>query len=98
MASERKYAQRLLDTLPATIATDTGRVVDCRGFGKLTIIAGAGATASVSRVDLPDATAHTTGAQNTEPDVTANTRITIDVDWPFFYVSSAGGPSRVSRA
>jgi hypothetical protein len=69
-------------------------VVDCRRVVRLSVITGAGATATVSRVDSGGATAHTTGASN-QFTVGASSRTTTDVDWPFYRVSVAGGSCRV---
>lgn len=76
-----------------TLAASGAITVDARGMAKLSVIAGTGATVTVSRVDSADADAHTTGTENTF-DVAANTIETIDVDWPFYRISSAGGDAR----
>lgn len=65
------------------------------GSGWLTVISGAGATVTVSRVDSRRATAHTTGTENSFT-VAATTRTTTEVDWPYYRVSVAGGPCRIA--
>jgi hypothetical protein len=64
------------------------------GWQKLTVITGAGAVATVSRVDSNNVTDHTPGATN-QFAVAAATRIITDVDWPHYLVSVAGGDCRV---
>ena len=65
------------------------------GEVNLTVITAAGATATVSRVDSVDASAHTAGATN-QFTIAATTRIVTPVDWPFYRVSVAGGSCRVA--
>lgn len=73
---------------------DTGVVnVDARGFLNLTVVSGAGCTTTVSRVDSLGATSHTTGTENSFT-VAAGVRTVTEVDWPFYRISAAGGPSR----
>jgi len=77
-----------------TLAAGTAIVVRPENAAlKLTIITGAGCVASVSRVDSPTATAHTTGV-NAETDIPQNTRESYEVDWPYFRISAAGGSLR----
>lgn len=78
-----------------SIAAGAQVCIDACAMKNLTIIAGTGATATYSRVDQPDASVHTTGAEN-QGTVAANTKLVVAVDWPFYLVSSAGGPTRVS--
>ena len=77
------------------LADGGAAVVDARGFGNLTVITGAGATATVSRVDAADAAAHTTGTENSFT-VAPTTATVTPVDWPFYRVSVAGGACRVA--
>jgi hypothetical protein len=49
---------------------------------------------TVSRVDTRHATTHTTGSNAFT--VAATTKSSIGVDWPFYRVSTAGGPARLS--
>lgn len=79
---------------PAVLEAGGAKNFDVHMLNKITIITGAGATATYSRVDSMDAVAHTTGVENGTT-VPANTKETIDVDWPFFRVSVAGGTCRV---
>lgn len=69
--------------------------VDARGMASLTVIAGTGATVTVSRVDSKTASAHTTGDGNSFT-VAADARETIPVDWPYYRISTAGGACRYS--
>lgn len=80
------------DRAPVTIADGGAGVFDAIGLAKLTIETGAGCTATWSRVDTFNASAHTaqTGTQG------ASGRTVIDIDWPFFRVSAAGGSCRVA--
>ena len=63
---------------------------DARGCVYLTVIAGSGATVTVSRVAGMDAAAHGTGAFAVDT-VAAGTRETYQVDWPYLRISVAGG-------
>jgi len=76
------------------LADGAAHNIDARGGLNLTIITGTGATATYSRVDSKDATAHTSGTENGGT-VSANTKLVIQNDWPFYRVSSAGGTTRV---
>lgn len=62
---------------------------------RLTVIAGAGATVTVSRVDDQNAVAHTVGAEN-QFTVAAATLLVTEVDWPYYRISVAGGSCRVA--
>jgi hypothetical protein len=61
---------------------------------KLVIITGTGCTADVSRVDRWDATAHTTGSENAEDTIPANTRQSVEIDWPYYLITATGGALR----
>lgn len=75
---------------PVTIAAGSAQNFDVTDGIRFTIFPGAGATATYSRVDSYGATAH-------DSTTTAVTAITsIDVDWPYMRVSSAGGTTRVA--
>jgi hypothetical protein len=80
---------------PVTIAAGEARIFDVRRAVRITVISGTGATATVSRVDSPGASAHTTGTEN-QFTVAATTKTATDVDWPFYRVSAAGGSVRVA--
>ena len=77
------------------LAAGEAFVVDTSGSERFSIIAGAGATVTYSRVDSKDADAHTTGTENQDT-VAATTIETIDTDWPFYRVSVAGGSCRIA--
>lgn len=78
---------------PRVLGDGEAYVIDARALRQLTVITGAGCTATVSRVDTPDAGAHTTGAENAFT-VAATTKTTTAVDWPFYRISAAGGSLR----
>ena len=59
----------------------------------LHIITGSGATASYSKVDSSDASAHDTPTTLT---LAADSEVTVTVAWPFYRVSTAGGAVRVA--
>jgi hypothetical protein len=61
----------------------------------LTVIAGAGAVVTVSRVDSHDVATHTAGAHN-QFTVAEETLLTMVVDWPFYLVSVVNGDCRVA--
>jgi len=68
-----------------TMAAGDAVNVDMRGCIKLTLLPGAGATATVSRVSNTQATAHSTST------VTIPADNIIPIDWPFLRLSVAGG-------
>lgn len=77
-------------TGPVTIADGAAQVFDVSSGIRFSIFPASGTTATYSRVDSKTAASHDT----TTTAVTALTAI--DVDWPFFRVSSAGGATRVA--
>lgn len=77
-----------------SIAAGAALVIDARHCRNLTIITGAGATATYSRVDSPTAIAHVSGAENGGT-VAATTKLVTVVDWPWYRIDSAGGTTRV---
>lgn len=76
-----------------TLTDGQAIVVQALGRSVLTVIAEAGATATVSRVDAIDASAHTTGSHN-QFEVAATNRTATNVDWAFYRISSSGGTVR----
>lgn len=60
----------------------------------MTVIAGAGATVTVSRVNNHNSDSHEAGGGQFE--VAAGTMTVTPVDWPFYRVSVAGGSCRVA--
>lgn len=93
MSLEDTVFQRVLNGVVA-LADGDARTLDARGCATITLIADAGCTLTYSRVDAPDASAHTTGTENGTT-VAADTRSSFTVDWPFWRVSAAGGTARV---
>jgi len=77
-----------------SLADGTAICLDARACPVITFITGAGCTLTYSRVDGPQAAAHTTGTENGTT-VAASTRSSFTVDWPFFYISVAGGAARM---
>lgn len=69
-------------------------VIPASGMSALMVIAGAGATAVVSRVDSIAATAATGDSEDTLATVTAHTATASAVDWPFYLISVTGGSCR----
>lgn len=76
-----------------SLADGEAAVIEATDAIKLTIITGAGCTATVSRVDSRDATGHTTGTEN-QFTVAATSRHEEGADWPFYRISASGGPLR----
>jgi len=77
-----------------TLIDGAAHNIDARGALNLTIIAGAGATATYSRIDSKDAGSHTSGTENGGT-VSSSTKLTFQNDWPFYRISSSGGTTRV---
>lgn len=75
---------------PVTLAAGESVVIDATAAIRLSVIPGAGATVEYSKVDDDDATSH--DADSTQS-VTAETDI--DVAWPFYRFSTAGGSARI---
>ena len=71
-------------------ALEDGDAVNVVTFGcrYLTVIPGAGATITVSRIDSYQAGSHGT------PAATGTDTETIDVDWAYYRISTAGGDAR----
>lgn len=93
--NEGRLKSRLFGGNVTTLAAGEAETFDCRGMAAITIITGAGATATYSRVNDETDAAHVTGAENGST-VAATTKLTIPTDWPFIRVSSAGGATRVA--
>jgi hypothetical protein len=83
-----------MDYYLKVLANGEGTVLRASRYGTLSIIAGAGATVTVSRVDTRHSETHITGASQFT--VAATSMGSIGVDWPFYYVTTAGGPARIS--
>lgn len=84
------HFQREVVTLPDAGAAN----FPAQGMARITVITGAGCTATVSRVDSSTASAHTTGTQNSFT-VAPTTATITTVDWPYYRVSASGGSCRV---
>ena len=79
----------LLDIV--TLATGTGKCFSLYSGIRLTIIPTSGATVTYSKVDSDKATAH-----DTPTTLTTTEEVTIDADWPFYYISTAAEAARVA--
>jgi hypothetical protein len=82
-----------------SLAADESLRVDARGARQrgrstLTVIAEAGATATVSRVNSAQATEHIAGAGQFT--VTGGEMEALPVDWPYYRISVANGGCRVA--
>jgi hypothetical protein len=66
-----------------------------RNAGRLTVVTGSGATATISRVNDLHASARGTGGA-VEESVTEDSHLSIEVDWPFYRVSVTGGSCHVA--
>lgn len=81
--------------VPATIAAGASLVVDARGMNILSVITGATSTATIARVDSDGAVADSAdAAANTS--VTAATKTSVAVDWPFYRITAATASVRVA--
>ena len=61
---------------------------------QLTVLTAVGATATISRVDSKSANAAT--GHGSDATVAPNTRTTLTIDWPFYFISVAGGACRIA--
>lgn len=61
---------------------------------RISVITGAGATATISRVNGAEASEHIAGVG--QYTVAAVALDSIEVDWPYYHVSVAGGTCRVA--
>lgn len=77
-----------------TVGNGESIVVDATEGVQITVLTAAGTTATISRVDDRDASAAT--GHGSDVSVAADSRETIPVDWPFYFVSSSGGDTRVA--
>ncbi len=84
-----------LYAVPTTIVVGTPQNFDARGRTYFTILAPVGSTVTFSRVNSSGASAHVTDPATAQVVVTADTISNIPVDWPFYRVSTAGGPCDV---
>lgn len=75
---------------PRTLSDGEGLVVHAYGGIRMSVVVGAGATVSYSRVDSASASSHDAA---TQVDIVADTDV--DVAWPWYYVSTAAGSCRV---
>jgi hypothetical protein len=82
---------KVFGVLPQTLLSGASIVLDARGGATLTVIAGAGCTVTVSRVDTAGAVANTTIGDYT---VAASTINQTPVDWAYYRLTAAGGNCR----
>lgn len=89
------YQDRLFGVLDAgpvlTLSSGTGVTLNTTGMARITILPGAGATVTYSMVDTKTETSHDAG---TSTNVTTPT--TLDVEWPYYRITTAGGSARVA--
>lgn len=90
---QQQLAQRIAFSEPMALSSGNGANFDCRGMRFLTIIAGSGATVTYSQVDAPTTVSHDSA---TDATTTEAAGISVDVKWPFYYVSTASGAARVA--
>ena len=77
-----------------SLAAGDAVTVDARGMKTMSVFAGSGATVTWSRVLSASDTTHGTGnLAVTAP--AASALESLDVDWPFYRVSTAGGTALV---
>ena len=94
-ADSADATQKVFASKAITLADGEWIYLDARGYANFTIITGAGATATVARVDN-DGDAATTGTENVFT-VAANTRTVTPVDWAWYRIVVAGGSCRKTR-
>jgi hypothetical protein len=80
--------------LVADIAAGASRVIDATEGFNLSVITGAGTTATIRRVD--DMEAGDPGAHAADVAVAAASMETVLVDWPYYRVAAVGGVVRVA--
>jgi siroheme synthase len=73
-----------------TLAASDSVLLVAKGLIRFTVVPGAGATVTISKVDSAAVTSH-----DTETDVAVATETTYDVAWPYYLISTAGGTARV---
>lgn len=89
---EQDRLTAILDEQPVTIQGGKGYIFDMRGFWKLTLLAGTGATVTAFRVDDLEtwaAPSETERAYSGMP--AAEAAASIEVDWPYVLVRTTGG-------
>jgi len=74
-----------------TLAAGEAVVVDLTGSLRMTVIPVSGATVTYSKVDSPRAAAHDTPTQDTD-----TAEFTVDVDWPYYRISTATQGCRIA--
>ncbi len=82
---------------PRTLAAGQAFVLDARLLRAVRLIAGAGATVTVSRVDSATAGANALAAADNFA-VAGGTTTSLPVDWPFYRISTTGSACRIAPA
>lgn len=82
----------ILDFFTQAAGAD-GKVVELHRGVRMTLIpdAGASAVCTFSKVDSDRATAHDAATS-----IAVNAETTVEVDWPYYFVTSATGATRVA--
>lgn len=76
---------------PQTLADGDTVLIDARGYWKLTLLAASGATVTVHRATDGKTWTEPTGDENDVTAPAAGEALAIEVDWPFYLVSTSGG-------
>jgi hypothetical protein len=81
----------MLLTAPISISSGGTVVLSVYNGIRLGIIPGSSTTATYSKVDSETATAHDNATS-----ATATVHTAIDIEWPYYMVTSSGGTTRVA--
>lgn len=88
-----QYVAKLLNQGVDVIVASNGLLLDARGMSKITMIPTTSTDFSYSMVDSEGASAHDT---KSKVDITTEAITTINVEWPFYWVSCTGANLRVA--
>lgn len=88
-----EYFSRPFKARPVLItAAGAGNwIVDARGFWKLTVLAHAGSTVVIHRIDNPKDWSTPAGTERDVVGPVAGAALAIEVDWPFYLIATSGG-------
>lgn len=84
---------RFLRATPRVIASGAAAWFDARGMARMTVVAGAGATVTWDRVSGPTSMT-AIGTTITPPE--AGAAVVLEVEWPWYYVTTTGGTATVA--
>lgn len=90
-------SERIFGHMPSVVEANDWIVLDARGFGTLTVVAGSGCTVTVTRVDNEEGL-NLSDESGVLDEIGPDEAFPFPVDWPFYHVAPVGGSCRVALA